>query len=358
MKKVLIMAGGTGGHVFPALAVAKVMQSRGVTVEWIGTERGIESRLVPESGLTLHLINVAGLRGNGLLGWLLAPYKVCKATYEALQVVRKGEYDLVLGLGGFAAGPGGLAAWLTSKPLVIHEQNAIPGLTNKVLAKLASRVLTGFPNVFSNLRQATWVGNPVRAEIERLKDPAERINLSSERLHVLVLGGSLGAKTLNDTLPLAIRSMKASERPLVRHQCGQRHLEACRENYEQVGIEADVTDFIADMAEAYSWADLVVCRAGALTVAELASAGVPSILVPYPHAVDDHQTQNASVLCEVGAAEIIQDSELTPALLTEKISGYQQDRFKLLNMAMAANKVAKRNVAAHITDICQEVANG
>jgi UDP-N-acetylglucosamine--N-acetylmuramyl-(pentapeptide) pyrophosphoryl-undecaprenol N-acetylglucosamine transferase len=358
MKKVMIMAGGTGGHVFPALAVADVLRNRGVEVQWMGTAKGIESRLVPEAGITLNEIKVTGLRGNGLLGWVLAPIKLVKATYQAYNFLRKQGYDLVIGLGGFASGPGGLAAWLLTIPVIIHEQNAIPGLTNKILAKLSERVLTGFPQAFAELRKAKWVGNPVRADIEQVMEPAQRINLQPHPLKLLVLGGSLGAKSLNETVPKAIQLLSGDAVPDVRHQCGSRHVDACKKHYAESGVEAEVTDFIADMATAYEWADLVICRAGALTVAELSAAGVPALLVPYPYAVDDHQTHNAESLCEVGAAERIADQDLTPELLAETLTRHHNNRFHLLEMALAAKKIGKFKVANQIADICQEVVNG
>ena len=357
MTRVMIMAGGTGGHVFPALAVADELKQRGVEISWIGTAKGIEARLVPESGYILSEIKVQGLRGNGALGWFVAPFKIVKAVWEALSVMRELKPDVVMGLGGFASGPGGVAAWLLKKPLVIHEQNAIPGLTNRLLSKLAKRVLTGFPDSFDSKTHAEWVGNPVRQQIEALSK-TDLVQASTEKqLKLLVLGGSLGAASLNRQIPAALSRIAEDARPQVRHQCGTRHLEACRQAYQQAGVEAEVSDFIADMAEAYAWADLVICRAGALTVAELAAAGVASILVPYPHAVDDHQTHNAMLLANAGAAEIIADSELSPSLLEDKICGLNSDRERLVTMSNAAKEVAKIGTAKQIADICLEMAH-
>lgn len=358
MMRVMIMAGGTGGHVFPALAVADALKQHHVEVSWIGTEKGIEARLVPAAGYPLSFIKVTGLRGNGLLGWLMAPFKVVKATWEALSILRENKPDVVIGLGGFASGPGGVAAWLLRKPLLIHEQNAIPGLTNRLLAKIAQKVLTGFPDSFGSKIKAEWVGNPVRKEIEDLPMPHLRQSEADGALKLLVLGGSLGARSLNTIVPQALQQIDEKQRPQVRHQCGSRHLQDCRDAYQQAAVQAEVTDFIADMAEAYAWADLVICRAGALTVAEVAAAGVASILVPYPYAVDDHQTHNAALLVDAGAAQLIADSALDATELEKLISHFDQNREELLNMANSAKQVAKIGSASQIADLCMEVAHG
>lgn len=358
MTRVMIMAGGTGGHVFPALAVADALKQHQAEVSWIGTEKGIEARLVPAAGYPLSFIKVAGLRGNGLLGWLLSPFKVIKAVVEALSLMRQQKPDVVIGLGGFASGPGGVAAWLLGKPLLVHEQNAIPGLTNRLLAKLARRVLTGFPESFDSKVNAEWVGNPVRKAIEDLPMPHLRQSEAEGPLKLLVLGGSLGARSLNTVIPQALQQIEANQRPQVRHQCGGRHLQDCREAYQKAGVEAEVTDFIADMAEAYSWADLVICRAGALTVAEVAAAGIASILVPFPYAVDDHQTHNAALLVEAKAARLIADQALDAAELAKLIRHFDQDREELLSMANAARQVAKIGSASYIAELCMEVAHG
>ncbi len=356
--KVMIMAGGTGGHVFPALAVADELKQREVEVSWIGTQKGIESELVPQAGYPLTFIRVAGLRGNGAFGWLMAPFRVVKAVWQALRLMRVFNPDVVIGLGGFASGPGGVAAWLLKKPLLIHEQNAIPGLTNRLLAKLAKRVLAGFPNSFDDKVEAEWVGNPVRKQIEDLPMPHLRQSDDNGRLKLLVLGGSLGARTLNEVVPAALQLMDVTQRPEVRHQCGKKHIEACQTAYRQAGVEAEITDFIADMAAAYSWADLVICRAGALTVAEVAAAGVASILVPYPYAVDDHQTHNAALLVDAGAARLIADDKLKAEELSVSLRQFDQDREGLLNMANAARQVAKIGSATRIADLCLEYAHG
>ncbi|MFT7235142.1 MAG: UDP-N-acetylglucosamine--N-acetylmuramyl-(pentapeptide) pyrophosphoryl-undecaprenol N-acetylglucosamine transferase [Methylophagaceae bacterium] len=350
MTNIMIMAGGTGGHVFPALAVADVLRQRGVNVAWMGTARGIEARLVPEAGYTLNLISVKGLRGNGLIGWLTAPFKLVTAVLEAMAALKSHQSDIVLGLGGFASGPGGVAAWLLRKPLIVHEQNAIPGLTNRVLAKLARRVLQGFPNSFT---QAEWVGNPVRASIAALSEPTEKANKAQTKL--LILGGSLGAKSLNRLLPEALYIVGEQHDFLVKHQCGQKHFEACQQTYKQAGVEAEVDPFIADMATAYEWADIVVCRAGALTIAELSAVGVASVLVPYPFAVDDHQTHNAAALVDVGAAILMPEKKLTAKALAEQLVLLTAESETLFAMAKAARTQAKPEAAETIADVCMTV---
>ncbi len=355
--QVLIMAGGTGGHVFPALAVADVLTKRGADIIWMGTAKGIEAKLVVEAGYPLHYVQVQGLRGNGTVGWILAPFKLLKAVFESLKIIYQIKPDVVLGLGGFASGPGGVAAWLLTKPLVIHEQNAIPGLTNRLLAYLAKRVLSGFQNSFDEKVKAQWVGNPVRDSIATLPKPTELVAKKST-IHLLILGGSLGARTLNMVVPRALALLNKQQLPQVIHQCGQQHTSSCQYVYDDVKITAQVRPFISDMAAAYQWADLVICRAGALTIAELTAVGVGSILVPYPHAVDDHQAHNASALVQSGGAVIINECELTAELLAQQLQRLISDRKQLLIMAITARSQAKTEAAHLISDICQEVANG
>lgn len=357
MSRVMIMAGGTGGHVFPALAVADELRSRGVKVSWMGTANGIEARLVPAADIELNLISVQGLRGKGLLGWLSAPFKLIKAVIEARRHIGEFKADVVLGLGGFASGPGGIAAWLSRIPLVIHEQNAIAGLTNRLLTPFAKAVLLGFDNSI-NSDKARWVGNPVRISIETIVPPTERYQQENQRLKLLVLGGSLGARSLNETVPAALAKMPAASRPEVIHQCGEKHLVAAREAYQQAAVEAEVRAFIDDMAASYSAADLVICRAGALTVAEIAAAGVASILVPFPYAVDDHQTANAQVLTRAGATLLIADAALQAEDLANVISELNDNRPRLRAMAEKARQQAKTGSAAQIADICMEQLHG
>lgn len=355
--RVLIMAGGTGGHVIPALAVAEQLRARGIEVSWLGTERGIEARLVPAANIPLNSMHVQGLRGNGLIGWLLAPLRLLKALREAAGVINRFKPDVVMGMGGFASGPGGVAARLKGVPLLIHEQNAIPGLTNKLLSKIADRVLQAFPNSFNNHAVLT-VGNPVRESIEALEAPQQRFTSREGRVRLLILGGSLGARSLNQHLPAALALMNKAIRPEVMHQCGQRHLEDCKRNYQQAGVEATVTDFIDDMAATYEWADLIVCRAGALTVSEVAAAGVAAIFVPFPYAVDDHQTANAQCLVNANAAKLIADKDLSAATLAIVLTDLLDNRDRLVAMATAARGVAQLGAAKIIADHCMELAHG
>lgn len=352
---VLIMAGGTGGHVFPALAVATELQRRGVQIEWMGTQAGIESRLVPQANITLHTIGVQGLRGKGLAGWLMAPVRLWKAVREARQVIQTIHPSLVLGMGGFASGPGGVAARLAGIPMVIHEQNAIPGLTNRILSRLASRVLEGFKGSFPEKRGAQWLGNPVRQAIASLPEAKQKSN--SSEFHLLVLGGSLGARRLNQVVPAALSMLPSDSRPVVRHQCGTPDLDSCRRIYRQYKLEAEVTDFIEDMAAAYQQADLVICRAGALTVAEICAAGIPAVLVPYPHAVDDHQFHNAQALVKAGGAWLIRDASLNDEQLKTIIADLRGDPAQRNRMAQAARSLSMPDSARQIADICMEVAH-
>jgi len=348
-RPVLIMAGGTGGHVFPALAVADELRLRGVPVVWLGTKAGIESRLVPQAGYPIEWMSITGLRGKNMITLLLAPVRLLIACWQALRVLLKRKPCAVLGMGGFASGPGGLMAWLIRKPLLVHEQNAIPGLTNKILARVATVVLQAFPAVFKG---AVTTGNPVRQSICEIGKPEERFAVRHGKLRVLVVGGSLGAVKLNEILPQALAKIAQPQRPEVIHQTGMNNIEAAKTGYQQAGVEAKVEAFIDDMPAVYEWADLVVCRAGAMTVFELAAAGVASILVPYPHAVDDHQTHNAQYLVAAGAAIIKQQNELTPEWLVDVITDFSANREKLFHMAVAARRLAIPGSAKTIADAC------
>lgn len=355
-RKVMIMAGGTGGHVFPALAVAEALCSRGTQLCWLGTRRGIEAELVPDNNIPIRYIDVAGLRGKGIASLLSAPVKLIRALCQAISVLRKEKPSVVLGLGGFASGPGGLAARLLGIPLVIHEQNAVAGTTNKLLSRLAKRVLVAFPNA---LPRGVWTGNPVRADILELPAPEQRLSgLSGRSKRLLVLGGSLGATAINDTVPKALAKLPVELRPEVRHQCGKKHQPATEKAYGEAGVKANVEPFVADMAAAYGWADLVICRAGALTVAELAAAGVAAILVPFPHAIDDHQTHNAHWLVAQSAGVLLPQPQMTVEHLSELIKNWLSDEASLLEMAKHARGLAKLQVADTIADICEEVASG
>ncbi len=356
---ILIMAGGTGGHVFPALAVARHLRQEGVAVVWLGTRRGLEARLVPEAGFPIEYISISGLRGKGILGWLLAPARLTVALWQALSVCLRCRPGAVLGLGGFVTGPGGLAAWLLRRPLVIHEQNAIAGLTNRLLSRLARRVLEAFPGSFPVGIKTEQTGNPVRPEIAALPGPAERIARHEGPTRLLVIGGSLGAQALNETLPKAVALLAVGERPLIWHQAGQNKAQATREAYAAAEIAGRVEPFIADMAEAYGWADLVICRAGALTISELAAAGVGAILVPYPHAVDDHQTRNALYMTQAGAAHLLLQSELSPEALASLLAELlRSGREGLITMATAARGLATPLATQRVAEICREVMHG
>jgi UDP-N-acetylglucosamine--N-acetylmuramyl-(pentapeptide) pyrophosphoryl-undecaprenol N-acetylglucosamine transferase len=354
-QPVLIMAGGTGGHVFPALAVARELLGRGVPVVWLGTRRGLEATVVPAAGIPIEWISVTGLRGKALGRMVRAPAMLAVAAWQAMRVLRRLRPCAVLGMGGFVTGPGGVMAWLLGRPLCIHEQNAIPGLTNRVLSRLARRVMTAFPDSFPASRQALVTGNPVREEIARLPSPPERFEGRSGPLRLLVLGGSLGAQALNETVPVALALLSAQERPLVRHQVGQRKLESARAAYRTAGVDAELLPFVDDMAAVYGWADLVVCRAGALTVSELAAAGVGAVLVPYPHAVDDHQTHNAGFLVDGGAGILISQSQLSAERLAGVLRDFDGDRQRLLEMATAARALARPQAARVVADSCLEM---
>ena len=352
-RPILIMAGGTGGHVYPALAVAENLRERSQEVVWLGTQRGLEARVVPAAGIDIEWISIRGLRRKGLLALVIAPLQLGWALLQSLNVIRRRRPRAVLGMGGFASGPGGLAAWLTFRPLVIHEQNAVPGLTNRLLARLARVVLQAFPGSFN--RPAETVGNPVRKSIAELPSPAERFAQRSGPIRLLVLGGSQGALALNRTVPEALALLDASSRPLVRHQCGERTLATAEAQYRRLGVDAELPEFIEDMAEAYGWADFVVCRAGALTVAELCAAGLGAIFIPYPAAVDDHQTANARAMQDEGAALIIAEQDLTPERLAAEIRDWS-DRNRLLERANAARSLAHPDALERITAVCMEQA--
>jgi UDP-N-acetylglucosamine--N-acetylmuramyl-(pentapeptide) pyrophosphoryl-undecaprenol N-acetylglucosamine transferase len=355
----LIMAGGTGGHVFPALAVARVLRERGFTPVWLGTERGMETRLVPQHQIEMELIAVSGLRGKGIGTLLMAPFRIVRAVWQALRVVRKRRPVVVFGAGGFASGPGGFAAWLTRTPLVIHEQNAIAGMTNRLLSHLATRVFEAFPHSFKTgqAQQVVCVGNPVRREISSVSAPALRFPARSDAPRLLIIGGSQGAQRLNAIVPAALAALRLEERPQVIHQAGERNLAAAQAAYREHNIGAEVRAFIDDMAAAYAWADLVICRSGALTVSELAAVGVASLLVPFPAAVDDHQTHNAQFLVNAGAALLIQEHDLTAQRLADALYNlFVQGRGRLQQMAERARDQAITDADTRIADACIELA--
>jgi UDP-N-acetylglucosamine--N-acetylmuramyl-(pentapeptide) pyrophosphoryl-undecaprenol N-acetylglucosamine transferase len=360
-RTLMVMAGGTGGHVYPALAVADAMRARGWDVFWLGTKHGIEARVVPQAGIDMVWVSMGGVRGKGLLKKLLLPMMLLVAFGQSLRAILQRRPDVVLGMGGYTAFPGGMMASLLNRPLVIHEQNSVGGLTNRVLACVADRVLTAFPQAFSGARDkpipcrrvaTEWVGNPVRADITAITAD-ERAGRSGP-LRLLVVGGSLGATALNELVPQALALLPAGQRPQVVHQSGRRHLDALRANYAAAGVEADVRDYIEDMAAAWRDCDFAVCRAGAMTVAELACAGVPALLVPFPHAVDDHQTGNAEFLSTAGAAWLMQQRDLSPEKLAALIAGL--DRAKLAAMSDLALKLARPDAAQRVANICEALA--
>jgi len=347
--RVMILAGGTGGHVFPGLAVARLLRDAGARVAWLGTPHGLENRVVPAAGIALERVSIRGLRGRGPAGWLAAPFQVLRAVLQARRVLAGFRPDCVLSLGGYAAGPAGLAARLAGVPLVIHEQNAIAGWTNRLLRPLARIVCTGFPGVF---RGARVTGNPVRGEIAGLPEPAERYRDRRGPLRMLVIGGSQGASVFNQVVPEALARLSVDHRPEVRHQAG-RQLQPAIENYNKAGVAAWVIDFMDEMAEAWAWADFALCRSGALTVAELAAAGVPAILVPLPSAVDDHQTANARFLADAEAGWLVPQAGFTPDALGARIAAMGRD--ELAAAAARARRRAAPEAALEVARACAEV---
>ena len=353
---IMIMAGGTGGHVFPGLAVAAELKARKRDVVWLGTQRGLEARLVPQHGIEIEWITIAGVRGRGIAAYLSAPFRLATAVVEALGALRRRRPAAVLGMGGFVAGPGGLAAWLTRRPLLIHEQNSVAGTTNRMLAPFAARVFEAFPGSFPRRTHAELIGNPVRRSLLPAEPPRQRL-LARKSAHrrVLVVGGSQGARILNATLPAALAALPTALRPEVLHQAGRGVAEA-RAAYAAAGVEARVEEFIDDMSAAYQWADLVVARAGALTVAELAMVGVGAILVPFKAAIDDHQTLNARHFAAGGAGIVLAEQALTASALARELTSCLGDLERLATMAEAAHAQAKHAVAERIADACLAAA--
>lgn len=360
-RSLMVMAGGTGGHVYPALAVADAMRARGWDVFWLGTRSGLEARVVPQAGIDMVWVSVGGVRGKGVLRKLLLPATLLVAFLQSLRAIMQRRPDVVLGMGGYTAFPGGMIASLLNRPLVIHEQNSVGGLTNRILACLADRVLTAFPQAFKGEKdrpipcrrvKTDWVGNPVRADIAA---PAagERAARSGP-LRLFVVGGSLGAQALNERVPQALALLPPEQRPHVVHQSGRQHLDVLRANYAAAGVAADVRDYIEDMAAEYRACDVAICRAGAMTVAELACAGVPAVLVPFPHAVDDHQTGNAEFLAAAGAAWLMPQRELSAEKLAALLAGL--DRATLAVMSEKALALAKPDATQRVADICEALA--
>ncbi len=347
-KTALIMAGGTGGHIFPGLAVAHALRERGWQVHWLGAPASMEARLVPPQGFALETIDFSGVRGKGSKTLALLPWRLLKALGQALAVVRRVQPDVVVGLGGYISFPGGMAAWLSGKPLVLHEQNSVPGMANKLLARVAKQVFTAFPKVFN---QGHWVGNPLRAAFLQQPEPAQRFAGRSGPLRLLVVGGSLGAKALNDVVPQALALLPPGQRPIVTHQSGTAQIEALQQNYAAAGVEATLTPFIDDTAQAFAEADLILCRAGASTVTEIAAIGAAAIFVPFPAAVDDHQTANARFLVDAGAAWLVPQPELSAQMLAKMLQTLE--RPALLQRAIQAKKMQKTEATLMVVSACE-----
>ncbi|MFM9880066.1 MAG: undecaprenyldiphospho-muramoylpentapeptide beta-N-acetylglucosaminyltransferase [Burkholderiaceae bacterium] len=349
-KCALIMAGGTGGHIFPGLAVAEVLRERGWRVHWLGSPGGMETRLVPPRGFALELIDFGGVRGKGLVTLALLPLSLLRAFWQSIQVVRRVKPDVLVGLGGYISFPGGMMGVLLGKPLVLHEQNSVAGLANKVLAGVADRIFTAFPDALKN---AQWVGNPLRAEFTRQGEPGARFAGRSGPLKVLVVGGSLGARALNEIVPQALALIPPAQRPQVTHQSGAKEIETLRAHYAAAGVQAVLTPFIDDTAQAFAQADLVICRAGASTVTEIAAVGAAAIFVPFPSAVDDHQTTNARFLVNAGAAWLVHQRELTPEKLAQML--LKIERSELVLLGLEAKKMQKTGAAAAVVAACEEL---
>ena len=347
----LVMAGGTGGHIFPGLAVAEALRERGWRVHWLGSPGSMESRLVPPRGFVLETIEFGGVRGKGIKTLALLPLRLLKAFWQALHVVRRVKPDVVVGLGGYITFPGGMMATLLGKPMVLHEQNSVAGMANKVLSGVADRVFTAFPKVFA---KAEWVGNPLRDEFLRQAAPIDRFAARTGPLRLLVVGGSLGAKALNDTVPQALALMPAEKRPTVLHQSGEKQIDALRANYAAAGVDAELTPFIDDTAQAFADADLIVCRSGASTVTEIAAVGAAALFVPFPFAVDDHQTTNAGFLVDAGGAWLVQQAELTPAALAEKLAAVTRE--ELVAMAQKAKQMQKTEAVQAVVAACEQLS--
>ena len=364
---ILIMAGGTGGHIFPALAVADRLKADGWRVVWLGTRNGMEANVIPQRGYPMEYIAFSGVRGKGFLRLLMLPVTLLRAFWQAARVLRRLKPDVVLGVGGYVTFPGGLMASLLNRPLAIHEQNSVAGLSNRALAVVADRILAGFPRAFDEkiaspvaklLKPGTtveWTGNPVRSEIVALSPPSQRFAERRDVLSILVVGGSLGAQVLNDVVPKALSQIGIAQRPHVIHQAGVKHLDALKAAYAGAAVQADIRPFIDDMAAAYRDCDLLVCRAGALTVAEICAAGIASVLVPFPHAVDDHQTFNARFLSDAGAAVLIPQTELTPTRLADLIKRFTRQRLE--QMASKARALSKPEATERVAQVCMELAH-
>ena len=354
-KTALIMAGGTGGHIFPGLAVAEELKARGWRVHWLGTPGSMESRIVPQHGLPLETIDFSGVRGKGVITLALLPLNLLRAFWQALAVVRRVRPDVVIGMGGYVTFPGGVMAVAAGKPLLLHEQNSVAGMANRVLGSMADRIFTAFPGVF---KKGHWVGNPLRAAFTRQAGPAERFAGRTGPLKLLVVGGSLGARALNDIVPQALALLPEAQRPQVIHQSGQGvnggQIEQLRANYQAAGVQAELTPFIDDTAAAFAEADVIVCRAGASTVTEIAAVGAAAVFVPFPHAVDDHQSTNARFLVDAGGGWLVQQADLTPRGLADMLLNLE--RSALLERALKAKNMQKTQATREVVSACEELA--
>lgn len=355
VARVMIMAGGTGGHVFPALAVCEQLRERGVEVSWLGNVDGFEGAVVRKAGIPFESIRIQGLRGNGVMRWLKAPFVITRAVVQAAAAMRRIKPCVVLGMGGFVAGPGGIASRVLRVPLVIHEQNAVPGMTNRWLSKMANRVLQAFPESFAPSVDAETIGNPVRRAIQEVS--AHPRAGHGDEINLLVVGGSLGAQALNERLPQALAALDKRDSIHVWHQTGKDKLEAASAAYRAAALDVRVVEFIDDMAAAYDWADIVVCRAGALTIAELTAVGLPALLVPYPYAVDDHQTRNAQGLAQAGAARVVQQSELSAERLATELSELLGDKKRLAEMGRKAKQLGWPESAVRVAEVCEAMCH-
>ena len=351
---VLIMAGGTGGHIFPGLAVAEVLRQKNIPVRWLGAKGGMEARTVPAAGIDLDLVAISGLRGKGLKRWIRMPFMLLRAVWQARRLLAANPPACAVSFGGYVAAPGGIAAWTRGIPVLVHEQNRIPGMTNRLLSRFSRKILQGFPGTFPEHLSAIDSGNPVRREVAALPAPQLRLAGRTGPVRVLITGGSQGAQVLNLVVPAALKLLPASIAIEVRHQAGAKRVDEALDAYTEAGVDAEVQPFINDMAEAYAWADLVICRSGALTVAELAAAGVASVLVPYAYAVDDHQTRNAEYLSFATAAIILSQSSFEPRVLATALEPLLADRAVLLSMAIAARQLALPDAAEKVVEACSE----
>ena len=355
MKMLMVMAGGTGGHIYPALAIAKQLQEKGISIVWLGTREGLEARVIPEQGIDIEWIDIKGVRGTGLMRWLKLPLQLSKAVIQALAIFNRRKPDALLSMGGFVAGPGGIAGRLRHIPLILHEANAIVGLTNKVLAKIATKVMVAFPNTRGLASDAEVVGNPVRKDIIQLHQHSSPVMNTEQKLRLLVVGGSQGAASLNRALPKAIDLIDLSIKPEIRHQTGKGRSEQVIADYRQLGLDVDVREYLDDIAASYQWADLIICRAGAMTIAEITMAGLPALVVPYPFSAGDHQIFNAQYLVENNAAELLLHEQLSSESLASKLSELLNDRDRLMQMSINSLALAKTDATAKAVKVCEQV---